>query len=84
MSFDKRNQKGVVSLSNSIQDICAEFIENVLKIVGNGENVQLHEIEEGFGGITDEFLRGVMAAYLREIDTVIRKDKDGRRESGLS
>ena len=84
MSFDKRNQKGVVSLSNSIQDICGEFIENVLKIVGNGENVQLHEIEEGFGGITDEFLRGVMAAYLREIDTVIRKDKDGRRESGLS
>ena len=84
MSFDKRNQKGVVSLSNSIQDICGEFIENVLKILENGENVQLHEIEEGFGGITDEFLRSVMAAYLREIDAEVLKDKDGRRESGLS
>ena len=36
-------------MSNSIQDICGEFIENVLKIVENGENVQLHEIEKGFG-----------------------------------
>lgn len=71
-------------MSNSIQDICKEFIENVLKIVESGENVQLHEIEESFGGITDEFLRGIMAAYLRGIDAEVLKDKGGRREIGLS
>ena len=70
-------------MNKIIQQICTEFIEKIIKFVSEGEIKTLTELEEGFKEISDDFVKGIMKAYLEGIDESIAKDKAGRRKRGL-
>ena len=70
-------------MNNIIQQVCIEFIENIIKFVSDGEVKTLYELEEGFKKISDNFLKGIMKVYLEGIDECVAKDKAGRRRRGL-
>jgi len=70
-------------LNNIIQQVCIEFIEKIIKFVSEEEIKTLYELEEGFKEISDNFLTGIMKAYLEGIDECVVNDKASRRRRGL-
>ena len=70
-------------MNKIIQQICINFIEKITEFT-SGEGVKtLIELEERFKEISDNFLTGVIKAYLEAIDEAVVLDKAGRRERGL-
>ena len=70
-------------MNTIIQQTCVEFIEKVAKFISGEEVKTLIELEEGIKEISEEFIKGMIKAYLEGIDEAIAEDKAGRRRRGL-
>ena len=70
-------------MNNIIQQICQQFITEVLNFFNEGKAVSLAEMEKGLKVSSDKFLREVIKTYLEEIDRQIAEDKAGRKQKGL-
>lgn len=70
-------------MNKIIQEICKKFINEITQFVSGEEIKTLSEMEEGFKGISDVFLREIMKAYLEGVDQEIYEDKVNRKKERL-
>ncbi len=69
-------------MNNIIQQICENYISEVLNFF-DGEKVRtLDEMETGLREKTDCYLRKMIRIYLEGLDKAIAEDKVGRKKKG--
>lgn len=66
-----------------LQQICENFIEEIVGFLGQGKALKLEEIETTLKKKTDTFILDMMKAYLEELDRAIVEDKAFRKQKGI-
>lgn len=58
-------------MNNIIQEICQNFMENVLEVFNGKRIKKIDEMEEGLSRISHEFVLEIMQEYIEELDNII-------------
>lgn len=66
-----------------LQQICENFIGEIVGFFGQGKALRLEEIETTLKKKTDTFILDMMKAYLEELDRAIVDDKAFRKQKGI-
>lgn len=69
-------------MNNIIQQICENYISEVLEFFGGSNLRKIDEIEKDLKSKTDRYLREIMKVYLEGIDEAIAQDKVNRAKRG--
>jgi hypothetical protein len=69
-------------VNNIIQQICENYISEVLDFFDAGTIRTLDEMETELKEKTDSYLRNIMKIYLEGLDEAIAEDKTGRKKKG--
>jgi hypothetical protein len=69
-------------VNNIIQQICENYIKEVLDFFDAGTVRMLNEMETELSEKTNCYLRKMMKTYLEGLDEVIAEDKMGRKKKG--
>jgi len=69
-------------VNNIIQQICENYISEVLEFFGGSNLRKIDEIEKDLKSKTDRYLREIMKVYLEGIDEAIAQDKVNRAKRG--
>jgi len=69
-------------VNNIIQQICENYISEILNFFGGNELRKIDEIEKELKEKTDKYLREMMKVYLENIDEAIAQDKTNRVKKG--
>jgi len=69
-------------MNNIIQQICENYISEVLDFFGGRELRKIDEIEKNLKEKTDKYLREIIKVYLEGIDEAIAQDKVNRAKKG--